>query len=176
MLDMCEDPDSARVAALVSQAVQTRRTTTDRLRRRLEGRPRHSQRRLLLGLLADVAEGLESPLELRYLREVERPHGLPRGNRQHRARGTARDVYYSEFATVVELDGRIGHEGSGVFRDMRRDNRSTLSGEATLRYGWADVTERPCLVAAEVGAVLSRRGWTGIIQHCSNCSRSQRLE
>ena len=129
-----------------------------------------------MGLLTDVADGVESPLELRYLREVERPHGLPRGKRQHRARGTARDVYYSEFATVVELDGRIGHEGAGVLRDMRRDNRSALFGEATLRYGWADVTERPCLVAAEVAAVLSRRGWTDVPRLCSRCSESRGQE
>ncbi len=41
----------------------------------------------------------------------------------------------------------------GVFRlgvDMERDHGALLDGEVTLRYGWADVTGRPCRVALEV--------------------------
>lgn len=90
VLDLCDDADPASVVDLVSRAVQTRKTTSGRLIRRLDDRPRHSQRRLLQELLTDVDDGAESPLELRYLNEVERPHGLPRGVRQHRDRGRHR--------------------------------------------------------------------------------------
>lgn len=58
---------------------------------------------------------------------------------------------------------------------MKRDNRSTVAGAWTLRYGWWDVLERPCLVASEVGAVLSQRGWTGVLQLCPNCERARGL-
>jgi hypothetical protein len=77
------------------------------------------------------------------------------------------DVRYTSYATVVELDGRVGHaEYEGRFRDMRRDNLCVVAGEAPLRYGWADVTERPCQVAAEVAAVLAQRGWAGRARPC----------
>jgi hypothetical protein len=40
----------------------------------------------LLAALTDVASGAQSSLELRYLRNVERAHRLPRGSRQHAVR------------------------------------------------------------------------------------------
>jgi hypothetical protein len=43
-------------------------------------------------------------------------------------------------------------------------------GILTLRYNWADVTERTCQVAAEIGAVLCSRGWKGSPRPCrSGC-------
>jgi len=42
-----------------------------------------------------------------------------------------------------------------------------IAGEATLRYGWADVLGRPCEVAAQVVAVLRARGWTGKPPGCA---------
>ena len=73
------------------------------------------------------------------------------------------------YATVVELDGRLGHEGQGRFRDMRRDNAAALEGEQTLRYGWSDVHGEQCRVALQVAAVLSRRGWDGLPDRCPRC-------
>lgn len=123
--------------------------------------------------LDDVAAGAHSLLELLYLRDVERRHGLPRGRRQRPVqRGGQRewtDVSYDEYATLVELDGRLGHsEVAEAWRDMRRDNAAALAGEAALRYGWADVTGRPCEAAGEVGAVLRSRGWTGLPRRCGD--------
>ena len=69
----------------------------------------------------------------------------------------------------MELDGRLGHEGMGRFRDMRRDNASTTDGLATLRYGKADVFGIPCEVAAEVGHNLTRLGWEGPGHPCDRC-------
>jgi hypothetical protein len=40
----------------------------------------------MLQALEDVADGVHSPLEYRYLRDVERAHGLPTGKRQAHAR------------------------------------------------------------------------------------------
>jgi hypothetical protein len=122
-------------------------------------------------VLGDVGTGAHSALELRYLRQVERPHGLPTGRRQNRSDALhVRDVVYEQFGLVVELDGRLGHEGMGRFRDMNRDNLATVSGELTLRYGHIDVTGSPCSVAEQVGAVLFARGWTEGAQRCRHCA------
>jgi len=171
VLDLTGEGSAEAAIDWLTRAVQSRRTTVPRLRRSLEQRTRVRYRHLLLDLLADVAEGAETPLELAYLHDVERAHGLPRGVRQHRSRAAPhlRDVYYDPCALVVELDGRLGHEGFGRFRDMHRDNVGTVSGELTLRYGWRDVTGDPCAVAWQVAAVLARRGWSGLPGRCQRC-------
>jgi very-short-patch-repair endonuclease len=157
------------VVGWVTGAVQTGRIPAERVRRRLDSRSRMPHRALVGELLADVAEGVRSPLELRYLRDVELAHRLPTADRQVRRRGTVCDVWYREYATLVELDGRRGHEGAGAFRDMYRDNAATTDGLATLRYGYRDVVGSPCAVAAQVAANLARRGWTGSRAACHRC-------
>jgi hypothetical protein len=173
VLDLCEETASmVAVAAWVSRACGQRLTTPDRLRRAVAARSRHRWRRQLLALLADVQLGAQSPLELEYLRAVERAHGLPGGVRQRRLSGRSAcwvDVDLDEFATRIELDGRLGHVDEGAFRDRRRDNASTRSGRATLRYGWAEIFGTPCEVAAEVAAVLSAHGWKGRLRRCPSC-------
>ncbi len=77
---------------------------------------------------------------------------------------------------MVELDGRVNHEGIGRFRDMHRDNYATVTGEMTLRYGHWDIHERACLVARQVGSVLSLRGWCGDLVICINCRQVSSTE
>ena len=67
--------------------------------------------------------------------------------------------------TVVELDGRAAHPADEAFRDHRRDG-AAVAGDVVLRYGWRDVVDHPCQVAAEVAAVLQRRGWSGTPLPC----------
>src|SRR5439155_208395 len=66
----------------LARACGRRLTTPDRLVRALGGRPRMRWRAELLLAPEDVGQGAQSILELRYLRRVERVHGLPRGVRQ----------------------------------------------------------------------------------------------
>lgn len=169
IVDLCRELEASRVLDLVTKAVQTRRTTAARILAGVDRRQRVRHRRLLHDILDDVAEGAQSPLELRYLDDVERAHQLPRATRQAEARrGRAyRDVRYDEYATIVELDGEI--HARQKLRDSRRDNSALLEGEVTLRYGWPDVTERPCLVAWEVAAILVARGWRGAPSRCPRC-------
>lgn len=171
VLDLCDAGDEERVVEWVTKAVQHRLTIPRRLREALSRRSRVRHRRLIEGLLQDVADGAETFLEVRYLHDVERTHGLPRGERQHCSRRGAgfRDVRYREQRTVVELDGRLGHVDMGRFRDMRRDNLAALDDEVTLRYGSADVLGRRCLVAGQVAELLIRRGWTGALIRCPRC-------
>ena len=169
LVAVCTDP--SEVVGWVTSAVQTRRTSPARLRRALASRRLQRHRRLLEDLLLDVAAGAVTPLELGYLRKVERPHQLPVGRRQRRRRRTEVDVWYEEYGLLVELDGRLGHEGMGRFRDMHRDNASTSDGLATLRYGHADVHGSSCQVARQVAENLIRRGWDGSPTRCDSCRR-----
>jgi hypothetical protein len=52
---------------------------------------------------------------------------------------------------------------------MHRDNRFVLAALPTLRYGWADVLDRPCEVAAQVATVLVQHGWSGLPGRCPRC-------
>lgn len=171
VLDLCQGATAREVEDWVTRAVQRRLTTPQLLLRALSGRSRHTCRLLLTELLSEVDAGAESPLELRYLRDVERRHGLPRGARQRPSadRAALRDVLYEEYAFVVELDGRKGHQGEGRFRDMRRDNAALLARLSTVRYGYGDVAGSPCEVAWEVARLLMMRGWPGPFVRCSRC-------
>lgn len=170
LLDLCDQRPRGEVIDLVLSAVQQGRVSVGVLTRRLAGRRRFAHRQLLEERVVEAGDGVESVLERRYVHRVERPHGLPARTRQHvDAVGHRRDVRYDEYRTVVELDGRLGHQGMGRFRDMRRDNYAIVSGEAPLRYGLWDVDERPCLVARQVAVVLRCRGWTGELVTCPDC-------
>ncbi|HEY9335627.1 MAG TPA: hypothetical protein VIQ79_14440 [Kribbella sp.] len=69
-------PDEA--AALVLDACRQRRTTPQRLLAELAQMRQLPRRRLLGHVLRDAADGVESFLELFYLRKVERAHGFRR--------------------------------------------------------------------------------------------------
>ena len=156
--------------AWLARACGNRLTTPARLEAALTARHRARWRRELAAALADVGAGAHSLLELRYLRDVERPHGLPAGQRQARARqgsrNAYRDVLYEHFRVAVETDGAVAHPLEARWRDQERDNASAAGGLVTLRYGWAAITQRPCWVASEVAAVLRSRGWSGPVRPC----------
>jgi very-short-patch-repair endonuclease len=125
--------------------------------------------------LRDVEEGVHSSLEYRYRHDVERAHGLPRPDRQaeavqHGAR-IFRDIYYRAYRLTVELDGTASHPDQQRWQDKRRDNAAAADGIFTLRYGWADVTERPCQTAREIATVLANGGWCGTLRRCGPACR-----
>jgi hypothetical protein len=148
----------------VTRAVGRRLTTGDRLRAAMESRSRLRWRQELEQALTPEWYGVHSNLEYRYLRDVERPHSLPRGTRQARldrgGRREYRDVWYQRYGVAVELDGRAAHPGDTRWADIRRDNAAAADGIMTLRYGWLDVTQQPCLVAAQLARLLQQRGYT----------------
>jgi hypothetical protein len=154
----------------IFRACGSRKTTPERIAAAMAGRARMRWRTELVAALGLGADGVHSLLEFRYVSRVERPHGLPAATRQYRVTRSGQrqyqDVTYQAYGVVVELDGRVAHPVELRWRDIRRDNASTAVGQATLRYGWADVTQRPCLAAAEVGAALSGRGWDGRLRRC----------
>ena len=152
------------------KACQRRLSTPDRIIAALAKRTRAHWRRDLIDAIAEVRSGVHSPLELRYLRDVERRHGLPRGERQvltvrSRARQYA-DVRYTDYGVVIELDGVMAHSAEARKYDSRRDNANALDGFQTLRYGWAPVAYHACTVAREVADLLRARGWGGTPSAC----------
>ena len=149
----------------VLRSLQRRTTTQAKLAKALAQRRRIRWHRELDELLTLDAAGLHSILELRYERDVERPHGLPRGERQYRyQRGRHneyRDVYYKEYRTAVELDGNTYHPPETRSNDTRRDNFAAEDGTLTLRYGPLDIFSLACATAAQVARVLGQRGFEG---------------
>jgi hypothetical protein len=158
------------VVSLVARACQRGLTTPFLLADSLQLRARARWRGELRQALLDVAEGAHSPLEYRYLHDVERAHGLPRPDRQAQADRHPgrifRDIHYRKYRLAVELDGAASHPDEQRWRDKRRDNAAAADGIFTLRYGWADVTERPCETAREIATVLAKGGWSGTLRRC----------
>ncbi len=166
IVGITRSPD--RAAAVIAEACQSGRVSPADIVKALGNRPRLRHRRLLRPILADVAAGSHSLLELRYLRDVERRHALPTGVRQRSVEGEFTDVFYAGFDLVVELDGRLHLVPNRRWRDLDRDNRATLRAESTLRYGWLDVTGRPCDAAVQVLQVLRRTQPTLTARPCSS--------
>jgi hypothetical protein len=146
----------------ICRAISGRLTTGALLQAALDARPKLRWRAALAVALAEAASGVHSILEARYVHDVELPHGLPAATRQAPTGEAARSRYvdnlYDEARLVVELDGRVAHGIAQRRADMRRDNAHAAAGILTLRYSWADVTERPCAVAQQIAEVMSRRG------------------
>ena len=178
----CQEPPRTRIEETVLDLADTARTfddalswacaacggrltTPQRIAAAMNRRAKLRYRNALRLALDDITAGAHTILEHRYLHDVERPHGLPRAERQVRVvrggRSQYRDALYRKYLVVVETDGRVAHPAEGRWRDVHRDNAAAAVGITTLRYSWSDVTTRPCAVAAEVGAALAQRGWPG---------------
>lgn len=156
--------------ATVANAVQRRFVAARELVTELGQRRQHPFGRLLREVLLDVAEGAESAAEVRYIRDVERAHGLPKGVRQaatDAGRARAHDTGYCEYRLLVEVDGRVAHEGwARRVSDALRDRETTVAGEVTVRLMWPDVTSGACRSARDIAALLQQRGWTGEPHPC----------
>lgn len=170
VLDICERASTDQIATLIASACNETPVTVDDLAARLAGRRLTHQAALIRECLEVVATGAHGALERRFLLDVERAHGLPPGHRQvWTTHGTRVDLLFPEYGCVVELDGRLGHVGTGSFRDRDRDNRHQLAGLTTLRYGWDDVAGAPCETARQIAVVLGQRGWAGPMTRCARC-------
>lgn len=179
VLDLVEESkDDTEAIGWITRALQARKTHPKRLLSASLRRARLRRRSIVEATCGHYGQGATTPLEIGWLRRVERPHGLPRAERQARdtlrGRTVFRDLGYLRFALYIELDGRLGHEGaSNAFRDMQRDNAAATQGRATLRYGWTAVMADSCEVAAQVADVLRQRGWDGNPRSCGpECSAS----
>src|ERR1700678_1020320 len=132
----------------------------------LASRKRMRRRPWLVEALADVADGVMSPIELRYVRDVERAHGLPQAKRQARREldGGVRflDNFYEAFQLCVEIDGRLSHPPEQKWCDADRDSDNLFRDDVqTIRLGLRHVTSGRCAQAAKLARLFIRRGWDG---------------
>jgi very-short-patch-repair endonuclease len=101
---------------------------------------------------------------------VERRHGLPPGCRQAKVvvDGQVRyvDSLYEDAGLAIELDGQAAHPVENRWADVHRDNARAVAGLITLRYSWADVTGRPCLIATQIAGILHQRGTVTRLRRC----------
>jgi hypothetical protein len=160
------------------QGCGSRLTTSELLLGALRQRRKVRWRGILLTALDDIGDGALSVLEIRYARDVERPHGLPNARRQSRVTRNSGCIYLDNlverYRTCIELDGKAAHPVAERWRDIARDNASAAEGIITLRYGWSDVAQHPCQTAAQIAAVLRFRGWPGQPTRCGpSCNLSR---
>ena len=159
------------VCGWITRACGRRMTTEAKLQAALELRKKTRWRDELGDILAAAADGIHSVLEYRYLRDVERAHGLPRSRHQARVvidgKVAYRDVYYEEYQLAVELDGRTAHPDDERWRDRLRDNQARARGVETARYGWRDIYGHACETALLQAQILRARGWRGTPRACS---------
>ncbi len=172
VLDLVETArDFDEAFSWICRAVGRRRTTVALLAAAVAARRKIRWRSELKAALTDVADGVHSPLERRYVVGVERAHRLPRATRQvrrgHGAKATYMDNLYEEYQVCVEVDGSAAHPADERWNDIRRDNINTVLGTATLRFGWPDATQHRCRSAILVADALRRRGWPGAPSPCS---------
>lgn len=139
------------------------------------------RRALVAELIAEVSAGVESPLERRYVRDVERRHGLPRSVLQQRQVVSGlwirADGVYVGLGVRRELDGELARPGGRTDKDVWRDNAVLIAtGETTLRYRWFHVACTPCATAVQVVDALRSRGWRGTPRPCGpSCPLRSRL-
>ncbi len=162
--------DDDRAIGLIADAVRAG-TAPGAIRTALERRPTTPRRALLLELLALSEAGVESPLELRYHRDVECAHGLPTAELQVRevvdGSWIRSDRRYTGYRVRCELDGRVGHPGGRTDADTWRDNAVLVaSDDMTLRYRWSHVRVTPCRTTVQVVAALRAGGWRGVPHPC----------
>jgi hypothetical protein len=164
ILDLAARAGRLDSVARLADACGSRRTTAARLRDRLDERKRIAQRDWLRSVLSDVADGTCSVLEHGFLDLVERPHGLPVGERQAvRDLGNGRvyrDVDLPDLGVRIELDGKLFHTSTtDRDRDLERDLDAAVAEDGTtIRLGFGQVAK-----------VLQRRGWTGTPSTCGSC-------
>jgi hypothetical protein len=135
----------------LTRACQRRATTPQRLLDVAAGRRRLRYRRLVVDVLSVVSTGVASPLELRYVRDVERRHGLPSSVRGQRVVAAGRhwyaDVRYAPLPRSSRAGGSaVASDGPTVARRRPGQRRRAVRGR------------RPAL-QLEVGG--RRRLWHG---------------
>jgi hypothetical protein len=166
--------DAVAIAAL---ACQRGLTWHEALRAELERRVAHRWRAVLREALDDIGAGSHSALEVRFVRDVVRAHGLPVPRLQRTTVAGIHDAGFDEQMVLVELDGLAFHgDPSARLSDTRRDRRSAGVGWLTLRVVWIDVSLHQCTTALDIATVLGSRGWADTPRPCRRRSCALRRE
>ncbi len=115
------------VVSLLARACQRRLTTPFLIGENLERRAKQPWRAEIGQALTDVASGVHSGLEYRYLRDVERAHGLPTAQRQARRPGRATHLPRRPLPQV--------RGGRGTRRKCQPSRRAALARSSPRQRG-----------------------------------------
>ncbi|CCQ14655.1 putative uncharacterized protein [Rhodococcus sp. AW25M09] len=168
------EPTSGQATITLVSAMSSGGVNVAAMTRKIEARRPMRYLKPILHTLALMRDGVHSPLEHRYVLDVEQAHGLPTGQRQAPVfvdgRQLFEDIRYEICDLIVRLDGQAFHSAKQRrFRDRRRDNAAELRNLPRLVYGWHEVTQDPCGVYGEVREVLVKEGWTDASYSCERC-------
>jgi len=152
-----------RQAALVLvMTVQQRLSTARRLQWELRRIRRHPRRRLLVQVLADIADGAQALGELDFAVLCRRQR-LPKPSRQVLRRGPRGqmylDVYFDDYGLVVEVDGIQHVTGLNHVDDALRQNEVSLAADTVLRIPLLGLRLQPADFMAQIERGLRDRGW-----------------
>ncbi|MDG4810358.1 DUF559 domain-containing protein [Micromonospora sp. WMMD1120] len=154
-------PMGDRPSVLI-RAVNDRRTTPQRLVAALHEVPRLPDRWALRRLVARLAAGCRSPLEIWGHDHVFTGPGMPIFARQARVRVGTRTIYLDMFAEAervnIELDGATSH-GDPAEReiDLRRDALLATAGIVVVRFSHRRLIADPAQVRQETLTILASR-------------------
>jgi hypothetical protein len=176
VLDLVESAgDLDEAYGWLSRAVTRNKVQPAMLAAALKARKKVRRKAWLVDALTDVSDGVHFPLERRWVRDVERAHGLPQASRQARRNGADGvrylDNLYEAWGLAVELDGAAFHPSESRDDDRYRDNETSIRADArVLRYGFKQVANRPCEQAAQFARALIKHRWPAdTLRPCNPC-------
>ncbi|MGJ0117780.1 DUF559 domain-containing protein [Williamsia sp. MIQD14] len=106
--------------------------------------------------LAAAAGGARSEAE-RMLLDLLRRFGIDGWVGNETVCGYPVDVMFAAQKVIVEVDGFAFHSDAHAFQhDRTRQNVLAANGWTILRFTWADLTERPHHVVAQIRSMVSR--------------------
>lgn len=140
--------------ALADRGIQQRWLSIDDVERRLTQQPGRWGNRRLRALLPQLADGAAAESERR-LHRLLRSEGITGwtpnlGIVLDGARFEI-DVAFAQLRLAIEVDGRRYHSQDERFQgDRTKQNALVAAGWRVLRFTWADLTERPDQVIAQI--------------------------
>lgn len=159
-------PTERGAMAVLAAGVQQRLVRVEDLSQVVDRIHTLHRRRLMTGILADVAGGAQALSELDFTRLVVRRHRLPEPTRQvsrrdERGRRRWIDVMWDEWKVIVEIDGAQHSDPLRRWDDMERDNGLNLDGYRSLRFPAWLIRHDPEYVAREILKALCKAGYAG---------------
>jgi very-short-patch-repair endonuclease len=154
--------DRSAVRAAAITAVRRRLCSPQELTGELEQRPRLAGRAELARLVALLADGCQSELEIWGCLRVFRAPGMPPFVQQRRVvvdgQTFSLDVAYDDVLLAVEMDGAAWH-GSRQQRerDIRRDALLATVGWQTVRFSYGRMTATPERCRRDVWSAYTAR-------------------
>lgn len=156
LLDYAANHDVRQTEKAVGQAEYRHRLDFDLLD---DAVPGHHGTRTLTRALRQLGHGItltRSKLEEHFLALI-RTHGLPQPVANDDVLGYQVDWHWEDHKLIVETDGGRAHLTRTAFQtDRTRDRLLQLAGYRILRFTYADVVDRPELVARQIAEALRR--------------------